>query len=39
MSSDIVSKRIDEMANDIEIQLCDELQSNEFLLQLDESTL
>ncbi|XP_077287747.1 zinc finger MYM-type protein 6-like [Arctopsyche grandis] len=39
LSNDTVSKRIDEMANDIEIQLCDELQSNEFSLQLDESTL
>ncbi|XP_077290369.1 SCAN domain-containing protein 3-like [Arctopsyche grandis] len=38
LSNDTVSKRIDEMANDIEIQLCDELQSNEFSLQLDESS-
>ncbi|XP_077302796.1 protein FAM200C-like [Arctopsyche grandis] len=39
LNNDTVSKRNDEMANDIEIQLCDELQSNEFSLQLDESTL
>ncbi|XP_077301708.1 SCAN domain-containing protein 3-like [Arctopsyche grandis] len=39
LRNDTVSKRIDEMANYIEIQLCDELQSNEFSLQLDESTL
>jgi hypothetical protein len=39
LSNDTVSKRVDEMASDIEIQLCDELQSNEFSLQLDESTL
>ncbi|XP_077301648.1 protein FAM200C-like [Arctopsyche grandis] len=39
LSNDTVSKRIDEVANDIEIQLCEELQSKEFSLQLDESTL
>lgn len=39
LSNDTISRRIDEMASDIEMQVCYELQSNEFSLQLDESTL
>ncbi|XP_023231325.1 SCAN domain-containing protein 3-like [Centruroides sculpturatus] len=37
LSNDTVSRRIDEMANDVEEQLCEDLQNTEFTLQLDES--
>ena len=39
LSNDTVARRIDEMANDVEIQLIHKLQTTEFTLQLDESTL
>ena len=39
LSNDTVARRIDEMASDVEIQLIHILQTTEFSLQLDESTL
>lgn len=39
LSNNIVSRRIDEMAIDIENQLCQDLRTIEFTLQLDESTV
>lgn len=39
LSNSTVASRIDEMANDVEIKLCDALKNAEFALQLDESTL
>lgn len=39
LSNDTVSRQIDEMAKDIEGQLCQHLQATEFTLQLVESTV
>jgi len=39
LSNDIVSKRIDEMADDIENKLINYLRENNFALQIDESTV
>ncbi|XP_025414674.1 protein ZBED8-like [Sipha flava] len=39
LSNDTVRRRIDEMAEDVEISLCELLVSTEFSLQIDESTL
>lgn len=39
LSNNTVYRRIDEMAYDVEIKLCDILKITKFLLQLDESTL
>ena len=39
LSNDSVSRRIDEMATDVEDRLCNDLRSTQFALQLDESTL
>ena len=39
LSNNSVSRRIDELALDVEQQLCQVLQTTEFALQLDESTL
>uniref|UniRef100_A0A5S6QBN6 DUF4371 domain-containing protein n=1 Tax=Trichuris muris TaxID=70415 RepID=A0A5S6QBN6_TRIMR len=39
LSNDTVQRRIDEMANDVEVTLCDFLKATQFSLQLDESTL
>ena len=39
LSNNTVQRRIDEMAEDVEVQLCDDLRKNKFSLQLDESTL
>ena len=39
LSNSTVSSWIDEMANDIENKLCGELETTQFSLQLDESTL
>lgn len=39
LSNDTVSRRINEMANDVQVQLCEALQNTEFTLQLDESTV
>ena len=39
LSNNSVSRRINEMALDVEEQLCELLQTTEFALQLDESTL
>jgi len=39
LSNDTVRQRIDEMAEDVEISLCELLISTEFSLQIDESTL
>ena len=39
LSNNSVSRRIDEMALNVEQQLCEVLQTTEFALQLDESTL
>lgn len=39
LSNDTVSRRIDEMASDVEIQLVDILKKTKFSIQLDESTL
>ena len=39
LSNNSVSRRIDEMALNVEHQLCEMLQTTEFALQLDESTL
>nr|XP_020653392.1 SCAN domain-containing protein 3-like [Pogona vitticeps]XP_020653393.1 SCAN domain-containing protein 3-like [Pogona vitticeps] len=39
LSSDTVSKRIDEMAADVEERLIDTLKSTEFVMQIDESTI
>ena len=39
LSNNSVSRRIDELAVDVEQQLCQVLQTTEFALQLDESTL
>ena len=39
LSNDTVARRIDEMASEVEIQLIHILQTTEFSLQLDESTL
>lgn len=39
LSNNSVQRRIDEMANDVEISLCDYLKTCKFSIQLDESTL
>ena len=39
LSNNSVSRRIEELAIDVEQQLCKVLQTTEFALQLDESTL
>ncbi|KAE9523112.1 hypothetical protein AGLY_016499 [Aphis glycines] len=39
LSNDTVRRRIDEMAEDVEVSLCELLVSNKFSLQVDESTL
>ena len=39
LSNNSVARRIDELAIDVEQQLCKDLQTTEFALQLDESTL
>lgn len=39
LSNNTVSKRIDEMSNDIEMQLVEKLKTREFSVQLDETTL
>lgn len=39
LSNNTVSRRIDEMAEDIEEKLCKDLRKAEFVLQIDESTL
>ncbi|KAI6646851.1 SCAN domain-containing protein 3-like [Oopsacas minuta] len=39
LSTDTVARRIDEMANDVKTQLIHIVQTTEFSLQLDESTL
>lgn len=39
LSNDTVRRRIDEIAEDVEISLCELLVSIEFSLQIDESTL
>ena len=39
ISNNIVKRRIDEMAQDVELQLIRMIQKTEFALQLDESTL
>lgn len=39
LSNNTVSRRIDEMAHNVEIKLCDILKITKFSLQLDESTL
>uniref|UniRef100_A0ABM5G983 Zinc finger MYM-type protein 6-like n=1 Tax=Pogona vitticeps TaxID=103695 RepID=A0ABM5G983_9SAUR len=39
LSNDTVSKRIDEMAADVEERLIDTLKSTEFVMQIDESTI
>lgn len=39
LSNNTVQRRIDEMAQDVEVSLCDFLKTTQFSLQLDESTL
>jgi len=39
LSYDTVSKRIDEMADDVEIKLINSLRENNFVLWIDESTV
>uniref|UniRef100_A0A670XYV0 DUF4371 domain-containing protein n=1 Tax=Pseudonaja textilis TaxID=8673 RepID=A0A670XYV0_PSETE len=39
LSNDTISKRIDEMAADMEERLIDTLKSTEFMMQIDESTI
>lgn len=39
LSNNTVSKRIDEMSNDIEMELIEKLKTREFSVQLDETTL
>lgn len=39
LSNNTVQRRIDEMAKDVELSLCEYLQTSKFSIQLDESTL
>ena len=39
LSNDTVTRRIDEMGQNVEMQLCEELETTHFSIQLDESTL